>query len=215
MSLIINGKAAPCAVPIRDWRATGMEFSPPKGCRPRRDNVDLIVLHWTGGEGDAERVFKTLQNRRLGIEFIIDADGHVFQCADPGKVDTYDAGAINRRSAGVEIVNYGFRSLRGIVPRRGRNRPTYQTVLNGHKTRAAAFWPEQIDSAIALCAALSDAFDIPRLVPRNADGTHADRVLEADELDAFKGTLGHYHVARHKSDPGTAIFRELEIAGWR
>ena len=96
-----------------------MSFRPPVHCRRRKTEPDLIVLHWTGGEGSALSVWSTLMQRRLSVHYVIDRDGQVYQMADPMRTVTYHCGPQNDRSIGVEIVSYGARAARDTVPRVG------------------------------------------------------------------------------------------------
>jgi N-acetyl-anhydromuramyl-L-alanine amidase AmpD len=64
----------------------------------------------------------------------------------------------------------------------------------------------QYDSLIKLTAALCRVF--PKIrpdYPRDADGHRVTRALRENELRAFQGVLGHYHVQDNKSDPGPAL----------
>ncbi len=211
--IVIGGEAVPCAADVIHWSDSGLEVKRWQGSRPRRMDIDLMVLHWTGGEGDAFRVARTLRDRRLGVEFIIDGEGVVFQCCDPVELDTFDVGKYNRRSLGVEIVSYGFRDTDD-TPRRGRDRKTYVTQLRGRRRFFASFRQQQTCAMVALCDAVCTGLDIPRRVPREQDGSHADRTLHPRELEDYSGVVGHYHLSGHKSDPGTEPFRVLEGFGY-
>src|SRR5687767_6927555 len=71
--IILGGRSYPCAVETKIWHEHGMEFKPGKGARKRGTAVpNLIVGHYTGGEGTGESVFRVLNERSLGIEFVID-----------------------------------------------------------------------------------------------------------------------------------------------
>ncbi len=68
------------------------------------------------------------------------------------------------------------------------------------------FTPAQYGALAKLCAGLSRVFPRLRLdVPRGADGAVADTVLAPDQLRAFEGIVGHFHVQRNKQDPGPAF----------
>jgi N-acetylmuramoyl-L-alanine amidase len=41
--------------------------------------------------------------------------------------------------------------------------------------------------------------------PRDAEGNLINNVLSKDELDAYSGLIGHYHITKVKVDPGPAF----------
>ncbi len=215
--LIIGGKEVPCLLPVRNWMEHGMEVKVGRGSRRRhpKTEIDLFVLHWTGGEGSAKGLFRVLNHRALGVEFAVDRDAAIWQFADPVKVDTFDAGKFNPRSVGVEIVNYGFRRKVADIPRAGRKRPLYQTTLNGRKRTFARFTPAQMAAAIALTEAVTDAIPtIPKQIPRDEGGQILQRTMTAASLKSFSGVVGHFHLTKKKSDPGTEIFKALDSVGY-
>ncbi len=68
------------------------------------------------------------------------------------------------------------------------------------------FTPEQYRALARLTATLCRVF--PRLrcdYPRGPDGAVVPHVLPGEELARFTGLLGHWHVQRHKVDPGPAF----------
>jgi N-acetylmuramoyl-L-alanine amidase len=68
------------------------------------------------------------------------------------------------------------------------------------------YTPQQYASLARLCAGLSRVFPRIRLeAPRNPDGSIVDHVLPEDELRAFDGIVGHFHVQKNKQDPGPAM----------
>jgi hypothetical protein len=156
---------------------------------------------------------KTLQARKLGIEFAIGRDGMIYQFCDPAKVDTADAGILNSRSCGVEIVNYGYKAQRGalgrvlsvpLVPRLGRDRPTYGAAAHGLELLTARFYPAQLDAACALAGALSTGLGIPRAVPPPG----CDQAVLPDVL-TYRGHLAHSHITAEKRDCGPELLRAL------
>lgn len=209
--LILNNACVPCAVPVHNWLDHGMQFMVGRGARRRRVEkvpLELGVAHWTGGENPPETMFRVLQRRELGVEFAIDRDGTVYQFADPVLVDTFDAGYVNKRSWGCEIVNYGYRGKLSMVPRRGRDRETYTDTIHGRRREMARFASEQVDSFIALAEAIHGHLEIPLCVPTEPNGELLRRAMSRGEMKSFSGIVGHYHVTDRKLDPGTDLLNE-------
>lgn len=210
---IIGDREVPCSAEVSTWREHGIEFKVGEGHNKRRArDIDLIVLHWTGGEGAPDTMAAALRRKKLGIEFAVHK-GVIWQFCDPLEVDTADAGIVNPRSAGVEIVNYGFRRSKADIPRTGQRRPTYKCDFRGRRRTFAHFWPEDIAATIALCEMLAKALHIPRCVPVDGEYWVAPRTLYSSELEAFKGFVGHFHISDRKADPGLDILEALR-ATW-
>lgn len=172
--------------------------------------IDLMVWHYTGGEREPIQMAAVLRKRKFGIEFAISRSGTVYQFCDPAEVDTADAGFVNNRSVGCEVVNYGYRSLRDLknafgVPKVGLDREMYDAVTHGRKVKTAKFYPCQIESVLALALAVSTAIpEIQKTVPAGVPG-----VLKEKEMVSFRGHIGHYHVTKRKRDPGPQLMDAL------
>lgn len=203
-ALVIGGKEYPCIARILTWEDHGIEFKIGEGYnKRRREEIDLAVWHWTGGENPPPTMAAVLQRKKLGIEFSIDRDGIIWQFCDPLTVDTADAGRFNSRSVGTEIINYGFRGKNRPIPSRGKNRPTYTCELRGRRRQFAHFAPAQIAAAIAMADTLSAALPIPRAVPVDPEYLAVlGQTMTLEEGAAFKGHVGHFHLSANKSDPG-------------
>lgn len=218
--LIIGGKVVPCARPVFNWHDHGMQFVPGDGARKRvpKTEIDLMVWHWTGGQGTMEQLFAVLGHRDppLGVEFGIDRDGDIYQFADPVLVDTYDAGSYNPRSVGVEVVNYGFMGdPKKAPPAKDRDRGTYTMVQNGRPRTFARFYAPQIEAAVALGTAVSYAIPtIPRCIPTNAAGILYPDTMKSSQLRKYKGHLGHFHLTTKKSDPGADLLGGMLVKGF-
>jgi len=103
----------------------------------------------------------------------------------------------------------------GFVGRPAREEPVVGEV-QGRMLRQYDFTPEQYDSLVKLTAALCVVFPKIRCdYPRDAGGKLVPRKLPDDELKAFAGVLGHYHVQLNKTDPGPALQWDRVIDGAR
>lgn len=161
----------------------------------RRENpVDLIVLHWNGGGGDADQMFGVLEQRKLSVHYHLGEDGTITQYCDPGVYVALHAGLVNSRSIGIELQMRPFAGpqddwIESLV--RG------QRVLHARPTRA------QVISLLWLLDTLTHEHKVPRQLPA------ADDTLSRTELDRFAGICGHYHVSRNKLDPGSWLIQRL------
>lgn len=214
----LRNPATGMSVPVRRWNDRELpdvpEFKAGDGYNKMRHRpVDLFVWHWTGGEQDPIPMAETLRRRKLGVEFSISRDGVVFQFCDPLFVDTADAGIVNSRSVGCEIVCYGYRSAWDLkhafgVPKVGQDRPTYEAVTHNVKMITAKFYAAQVQAAIALADAASSAMPaITRCVP--SAGT---QMMPPQALQRYQGHLGHFHVTDKKRDPGPWFMDQLRYA---
>ncbi len=222
--IILGGERFPCDAPVLTWEDHGLEFKAGRGARRQIQEIDLFVMHWTGGENEPPRMFDVLERRKLAVEFAI--SGHeaipgyalIWQFCDPILTDAFQAGKVNRRSMGCEVINYGFRRLKNLhrIPRAGRDRETYPTRWNGRKRTFARFRPHQLHSALALVEAVirSGTTKIEAAIPARG-GEPLARVMTAAELARFSGVLGHNHVGRRKSDPGTDLIAMLSANEYR
>ena len=78
------------------------------------------------------------------------------------------------------------------------------------------YTPEQYQALAHLIAALHELF--PRIkidAPRNPDGSIRTSWMPPEELLAFEGIIGHYHVQQNKRDPGPAMQWERLLADAR
>ncbi len=114
-SIVIAGmpRSAPGGLQVFGLTDPGIERF--DGPRRHVDDIDQIVLHETVTRSRADAV-RVLRKRKLGVHFIVDADGAVFQHADLADQVSHARGH-NQRSIGIEIVNpYYPRYLRNGDP---------------------------------------------------------------------------------------------------
>lgn len=214
--IIIGGQ--PLALGVHDevppivltWHDHGISFAPGQGFnKKRKKKIDLAVWHWTGGEGEPPQVAETLKTRGYGVEFAIARTGVIYQFVDPLEVDTADAGGVNARSVGTEIVSYGFKRPDVAIPRGGMNRLQRERRIHGERVTVADFYPAQLTAARALADGLSRGLGIPRRVPMSAEGAVLARQIPTTDLARFTGHVGHYHLTHEKYDPGPDLLGEL------
>lgn len=218
-AIIIGGVRHELGVPgeqppvVLTWHDHGIAFVPGEGFNKRRRlKIDLAVWHWTGGEGEPPQVAQTLRTRGYGVEFAIARTGVIWQFADPLEVDTADAGGVNARSVGTEIVSYGMKSRAAnwAPPSAGMNRMLRDRRIHGERVLVADFYPAQLTAARALADGLSRTLGIPRRVPTSSDGMVLARQMNATDLARFAGHVGHYHLTHEKLDPGPDLIAELQ-----
>lgn len=176
-------------------------------CKKRTVPLDLIVGHWTGGEGAASAVYNTLMTRKnkegkiigLGVDFIIDREGVVWCCNPNWRTHyTQHAGALfNKRSVGVEIVNYG----KGKPNKKALDRTVDSLVIHGRQLGVARFYSVQVDAFYALCRYVCLEARIPFEV---MGGTTTAPVAD------FRGIVGHFHLTKQKDDPGPLLLSQIK-----
>ncbi|MDX2035881.1 MAG: peptidoglycan recognition family protein [Isosphaeraceae bacterium] len=99
--------------------------------------------------------------------------------------------------------------------RPARPRPVVGEI-QGKRLEQYDLTPQQYAALIKLTAALTTIF--PKITldyPRDAAGKPIDRKLPDDQLRAYRGVLGHYHVQTNKVDPGPAFQWDTLIDGAR
>ena len=214
-ALIIGGEPVWVGAPVRTWDDHGLEFrAGAKNARARTAAVDLIVLHVTGGEGAPPQVYRTLTARGLSCDFVIDADGVIWQHSDPATVCTYHAGHVNGRSVGVEIVNHGFTRDPKLLAKWSGLREQYETTIHGRKITMSRSHGAQHAATLALCDALTTRLAIPRELPRGDTGKLRTGAMTRAEVAGYRGVLGHFHLTTAKIDPGTDVLDTLLFAGY-
>jgi N-acetylmuramoyl-L-alanine amidase len=93
----------------------------------------------------------------------------------------------------------------GFIARPSREEPIAGRI-QGQDLFQYDLTPQQYDSLIKLTAALCRIF--PKLncdYPRDSDGKLIPQKLSDEQLNAYHGVLGHYHIQTNKIDPGPAI----------
>jgi N-acetyl-anhydromuramyl-L-alanine amidase AmpD len=99
----------------------------------------------------------------------------------------------------------------GFVGRPARDEPVVGEIQGVERTMYD-LTPQQYDSLTRLTATLCTV--LPRIrcdYPRDAEGRLVTSKLPDEELAAFSGVLGHYHIQANKADPGPALQWERVI----
>lgn len=179
---------------------------------PGRLHTRAVVLHWTGGQGLASQVYRTLVSRRLSVHLVIEPDGTVHQmadlgrrCAHAGTVDDSDGDgkvlSANAHTVGIEIVNPASE-----FPASEREMTT--ETIHGKAARATGFTAAQTAAVLAVVPAICAHYELPLVVP-TVGGDVLSTVLAERDFAAFRGVLGHLHLTRRKRDPGLALLRAV------
>lgn len=183
---------APNAV---DGRTLGLWFSD----LPTRITTRKVVLHWTGGESPAARVYRTLVNRGLSIHFVVERDGRIVQMAPLVARAAHAGSLVNADSVGIEIVNAGT-----VLSTAHPSRPVKVGRIHGRAVRYADFLPAQYEAVERLVIWLLARFSLPEIV-----ATPTTIFPSTETLRSFRGVVGHYQISTNKLDPGPALLDHL------
>lgn len=94
-----------------------------------------------------------------------------------------------------------------------RDEPVRGTI-QGRELVQYDLTPQQYEALAKLTAALSRIFPKIKLdYPRGPDGKVLPHKLPDDQLAAYEGVLGHYHIQTNKTDPGPALDWDKVIEG--
>lgn len=197
--------------------------------------VDQFVMHYDvcGTSRRCFQVLHDV--RGLSVHFMLDVDGTIYQTLDLKErawhagiandrsigIEIANIGAYEdmtvlrtwyaRDLCGRTYIRFppslrplGIRTP-GFVARPARNDPVVG-VIQGRRLIQYDFTPQQYASLARLVAAVHRVLPKIRLeYPRNPDGSLRTTVLSREDLDRYSGLLGHWHVSRHKVDPGPAF----------
>jgi len=199
----VGGERRFVAAPVRTWRDGDVPGFPKL---PHRRRTSAVVLHWTGGEGDAEQMHRVLVRRKLSVHFHIDHMGVITQFCDT-EARCAHAGTANAYSIGIEIQNRANK-VREVREQKGITRELVTEQIHGVDVTHTTFTAEQTRSALALTDALCIAYSLPFRVPMQGGDVLATTLIEA-ELSVWSGVLGHLHLSRAKVDPGLALLRAI------
>lgn len=200
-----------------------------------QQHVDLFVMHYDACGTSRRCFEVLQDRRGLSVHFLLDLDGTIYQTLDLKErawhagagndrsigVEIANMGAYEDPAAldpWYEVDAAGRAWLTfpddygptGIRNAEAPLRPTRDELIVGHIHERTLHQYDltdaQYESLGKLVATVHAA--LPRIaldVPRDAAGRPVRRVLEPDELDAFSGLIGHYHLTEQKVDPGPAF----------
>lgn len=195
-----------------------------------RERIDQVILHYDAAV-TSRRCFEVLHDERgLSCHFLVDVDGTVYQTLDLVHRARH-ATTANDRSIGIEIAHVGAYPSESSFARLYRRGPAgldlvvpaalhppaggpfrvarsdwIRGTVHGKPYVQADFTVAQHAALAKLVPALAAVFPRIRLdLPRDAAGGVRMTALRDDELAAWSGLLGHFHVTDGKVDPGPAI----------
>ena len=200
-----------------------------------RQVVHQFVIHFdvAGTSRQCFKILQDM--RTLSVHFLLDVDGTIYQTLDlrekawhatiandfsvgveiahpgaypqPMNADMrrfYEKDEYGWKAKFPAWLQYGVRTP-GFVARPARPE-IIEGVVQGDRLYQLDFTPQQYEALAHLCAGLNRVF--PRIAldaPRDPSGEIRTVALPEDELRAFDGIVGHFHVQKNKNDPGPAF----------
>lgn len=201
MSLVICG----VKIPLTDKVKENIQF------RPGDPNTSLqtmdwrgVGMHWTGGEGNSDRVIRVLKARDLSVHFVLDKDGTLVQCADIHTRCAHIGSPGNGRFIGVETVCRGFATKEDLALAKIQDptlrdredldwqeqRDTYRDTIGSREVCMASFGPNQVESLVWLCDFFAHYYNFPRVIPARKV-TQRDIDLADAPVDVSKYVVKH------------------------
>jgi N-acetylmuramoyl-L-alanine amidase len=189
----VCGTSAKCFEVLQDLRGLSVHFMLDLDGTIYQ-TLDLKERAWHAGKAN---------DRSVGIEI-----ANMGAYRDPNKLETWYAHDDDGRPF-ITYVSDGSRRTGHLDPDfmayPSRAEPVTGTI-NGSKLQQYDLTDEQYDSLIKLVATVCMVLpEIEPDYPRDAEGNLVNNVLSKDELDAYSGLIGHYHITKVKVDPGPAF----------
>lgn len=208
-----------------------------------RKQVDLFVIHYDVCGTSQQCFYILHDFRGLSVHFMLDLDGTIYQTLDLKErawhgnhmndrsvgIEIAHWGAYGSAEAACKdkyVFDDGWPYVifpenftrRGPWPKdfvaRSARKQLFEGTINGSKRYQYDFTNEQYAAIIKLTATLHRV--LPRIelaVPRGPDGTVIPNVLTPEQIGAFHGLIGHWHVIKEKQDPGPAFDWDRVIHG--
>ncbi len=184
--------------------------------------VDQFVIHFDVC-GLSRECFKVLHDHRgLSVHFMLDLDGTIYnnrsvgiEIANMGDYASEETNPLNKwyakgEDGRVRITIPEELGDGGIRTKHFVGHPAKPELVHGNIQDKDLvqydFTPEQYRALTRLAATLCRVF--PKIkcdYPKDAQGHLIPRKLSDDDLEAYQGILGHYHIQTNKTDPGPAF----------
>lgn len=200
-SIIVGGRRWPIDAKVHGWAETGLHFTGPT--LRKRLKTSMVCLHWTGAENPPSAVHANMTREKLSCHFVIDSSGEIYQMCDTALMCAHAQG-VNNRSVGIEIINRGDNP----APQRAIVREVLIDQIHGRRIAYCAFLAPQLRAVADLVSVLCTAYQLPMRVP-TSQGAVLSTVLPPEQLDVFRGVIGHMHTKAGKRDPGMQLMRML------
>lgn len=146
----------------------------------------------------------TSNTRSIGIEI---ANIGAYGPGEEGPLDEWygcDERGRTRITIPERLGDGGVRTA-GFIGRPARNEPV-KGVVQGRELSQYDLTPQQYEALVKLTAALCTIF--PRIeldYPRDEAGNLITEKLPDDQLEEYRGLIGHFHIQTNKIDPGPAF----------
>lgn len=213
--ILVSGKHEPCDFKVVSPDEPGAMVFTKGFYNDPLLHPTLFVLHWDGCKS-SRSCFEVLQQRGLSVQFMLDADGTVYQGLDPADGTCWHAGSVNRRAWGVEICNPVYPSRQD--PQHPRPLSTMQ--VRGDKAPILGFYPEQIEATVKLCHWVCNYTGIPKQLPalKGKPGVVYNSYIrgpgEKWNVNGFEGVCAHFHQDDNKVDCGMDLWSALVASGF-
>jgi N-acetylmuramoyl-L-alanine amidase len=210
-----------------------------------RDRVDQFVIHFDACGTSRRSFQVLHDERGLSVHFMLDLDGTIYQTLDvkerawhattsndrsvgveianlgafgPTEKDDFARWYIRGADGHTAIAipaGFGAERTPGFVGQPARDEPVVGPV-QGQTLRQYDLTPQQYESLTKLTAALCTV--LPKIrcdYPHDSEGRLIPAKLPDNDLAAYEGVLGHYHIQTNKVDPGPAFQWDRVIQGAR
>ena len=185
--------------------------------------VDMVIIH-SDITHTSRACFNVLKARGFSTHFMVEADGTIYQSADPASRAIHAASDylknVNNRSIGIDMncLQFNFTRKEPSSTPSGPPRRMSETIeINGVPWRSWGYTDEQYDALIKLLQALAREFPKLKLAaPINETGEIIWGVPGDEafgEAGAKIGIWGHMHLTARKFDPGPGFDWQRLIQG--
>jgi N-acetylmuramoyl-L-alanine amidase len=210
-----------------------------------RSKIDQLVFHYDDSGTSRECFKTLQDGRGLSVHFMLDLDGTIYQTLDVKEkawqatiansrsigIEIANRGAYptpnllkqwyaedaegHTRVVIPKALGDGGERTKGFIARPIRD-GIVRGEVQGQMLAQYDYTPQQYAALIRLTAALCTIF--PRIncdYPRDEHGRLITHKLPDDQLAAYHGLIGHFHIQTNKVDPGPAFQWERVVEGAR